>query len=71
METNVYSWIFNKDWLVCIYIPASAGPIGSAYDSHKAADSQGDSVNCLGVERMITLMAPTLVSDKPVVELQD
>ena len=28
-------------------------------------------VNCLGVDKMITFMAPTLVNDKPAVVMQD
>ena len=57
---------FSIDWCVCMYIPASAGPIEAPTILIKLLIPNDIPLYCLGVDRIITFIAPTLVNDNPV-----
>ena len=59
-------WIFSNDWCVCRYIPASAGPIAAPMILIRVLIPRDIPLNCLGVDKIITFIAPTLVKDSPV-----
>ena len=49
-----------------MYIPASAGPIEAPTILIKLLIPNDIPLYCLGVDRIITFIAPTLVNDNPV-----
>ena len=49
-----------------MYIPARAGPIELPIILKSVVIPRDMPLNCLGVDNIITFIAPTLVSDKPV-----
>lgn len=49
-----------------MYIPASAGPIAAPMILIRVLIPKDIPLNCLGVDNMITFIAPTLVKDNPV-----
>ena len=53
-------------WFVCIYIPATAGPIDAPIILIRLLIPSEIPVNFFGVDKITTFMAPTLVNDKPV-----
>ena len=57
---------FNRDWCVCIYIPARAGPIELPTILISIVVPSDIPVNCFGVVSIITFMAPTLVKESPI-----
>jgi hypothetical protein len=59
-------FILDIDWLDCIYIPASAGPTAAPTILMSMLVPSDNPMNCLGVDSMVTFIAPTFVNDKPV-----
>ena len=53
------------DWLDCIYMPASAGPIALPTILISIVVPSEIPVYCFGVASIITFIAPTLVKDNP------
>ena len=51
--------------IVSIYIPASAGPIEAPTILIRLLIPSDIPLDCLGVESIITFIAPTLVNDNP------
>src|SRR4030095_2365156 len=58
--------ISNGDWCDCIYIPARAGPTELPIILISIVVPSEIPVNCFGVVRIITFIAPTLVKDNPI-----
>lgn len=63
---RVIPLIFSNVWFVCINIPAKAGPIAAPTILIRVLMPKDIPLNCLGVDRIITFIAPTLVKDNPV-----
>ena len=57
---------FSIDSLDCIYIPASAGPTAAPIILISILVPSDIPMNWLGVDSMVTFIAPTFVNDKPV-----
>ena len=51
--------------LDCIYIPATAGPTEAPMILIRLLIPSETPLDCLGVESIITFIAPTLVNDNP------
>src|SRR5690606_8761514 len=58
--------ISTLDWYICIYTPASAGPIELPTILSSVFIPSDMPVNSAGVASSVTFRAPTLVSDNPV-----
>ena len=61
--------MFSNDWCICIYIPATAGPIALPMTLIRRVVPSDVPLCCFGVDSATAFITPTMLRDKPVARM--